>query len=228
MLNSEKGWSAEVGIKQGIRISKWNAYFDVAAFLTEYKEMIEFTFGFYPDSGHVPTINDIGFKALNVGNARISGVDLSITGTGKLFGIPLTLLAGYTYIMPLDLNIPDSASIEEKYLKYRNIHSVKADAESKYKRFTLGLTFIYNSRIKRIDAVFLDSLFGELILPGFPGYWAKHNNGYAILDGRFMIDITKTVTIAFLAKNIFNKEYMGRPGDIYPPRNLTLKLNVSF
>jgi outer membrane cobalamin receptor len=228
-LKSEKGWSAEVGIKQGIRISKWNAYFDAAAFLTEYREMIEFTFGVYkPDSIPVPTFDDIGFKALNVGNARISGLDLSITGTGKLFGLPLSLIAGYTYILPLDLNVPDSASIEERYLKYRNIHSVKADAESKYKRFTLGLTFIYNSRIKNIDAVFLDPFFGELILPGFPDYWAKHNKGYAVLDGRFMIDITKNVNIAFLAKNIFNKEYMGRPGDIYPPRNLTLKLNLSF
>ncbi len=50
-LKSEKGWSAEIGIKQGIRISKWNAYIDLAAFLTEYREMIEFTFGVYkPDS----------------------------------------------------------------------------------------------------------------------------------------------------------------------------------
>jgi outer membrane receptor protein involved in Fe transport len=80
----------------------------------------------------------------------------------------------------------------------------------------------------RIDAVFLDPLFGELILPGFPAYWAEHNTGYSVLDGRFMVDIRKNLNIAFLVKNIFNREYMGRPGDIYPPRNLTLKLNISF
>ena len=229
LLKSERGWSAELGIKQGVRISNWNAQIDMAAFLTEYREMIEFTFGVYkPDSVPIPTFDDIGFKALNVGNARISGIDFSVGGTGKLFGVPLNLLAGYTYIIPLDLNIPDSASVEEKYLKYRNIHSVKADAETKYKMVTLGVTFIYASKIKNIDAVFLDPFFGELILPGFPEYWEKHNTGYAILDGRLMFDITKNMTIAFIVKNIFNKEYMGRPGDIYPPRNLTLKLNVSF
>jgi outer membrane cobalamin receptor len=229
LLKSEKGWSAEVGIKQGIRISNWNAYIDFAAFLTEYKEMIEFTFGVYkPDSVPLDIKKHIGFKALNVGNARISGIDFSLGGTGDLFGVPLSLLAGYTYILPLDLNIPDSANVKDKYLKYRNIHSVKADAETKYKRITFGLTFIYSSRIMNIDAVFLDPIFGELLLPGFPNYWAKYNKGYAILDGRLMYDITKTVTVAFLVKNIFNKEYMGRPGDIYPPRNLTLKLKVSF
>jgi outer membrane receptor protein involved in Fe transport len=226
-LKSERGWSAEIGIKQGIRISNWNAYIDLAAFLTEYREMIEFTFGIYkPDSVPFDIMRHVGFKALNVGNARISGIDFSMGGTGNLFGVPLSLLAGYTYILPLDLNIRDSVSVEDKYLKYRNMHSVKGDAESKYKRITLGLTFIYSSRIRNIDAVFLDPLFGEIILPGFPDYWAEHNKGYTVLDGRLMFDITKTVTIAFLVKNIFNKEYMGRPGDIYPPRNLTLKLNV--
>ena len=228
-LKSERGWSTEIGIKQGIRISKWNAYIDLAAFITEYREMIEFTFGIYkPDSVIIPTFEHIGFKALNVGNARISGVDLTMSGSGNLFGLPFSLIAGYTYILPLDLNVPDSARVEDKYLKYRNIHSVKADAETKYKIVTLGLTYIYSSKIKNIDAVFLDPLFGELILPGFPVYWEDHNKGYSVLDGRLMFDITETVTLAFIVKNIFNKEYMGRPGDIYPPRNITLKLNVTF
>jgi outer membrane cobalamin receptor len=228
-LKSEKGWSAEIGIKQGIKISNWNAYIDLAAFLTEYKEMIEFTFGIYkPDTVQIPSFDHIGFKALNVGNARISGIDLSLGGTGNFFGIPVSLIAGYTCILPVDMNVPDSAMAENKFLKYRNIHSVKADAETKYKRITLGMTFLYSSEIKNIDAVFLDPFFGELILPGFPGYWEEHNTGYSVLDGRLMVDITKTITLAFIVKNILNKEYMGRPGDIYPPRNITLKLNVKF
>jgi len=229
LLKSEKGWSAEIGVKQGIRISEWNAQIDAAAFLTEYREMIEFTFGIYkPDTVPFDIRKHVGFMALNVGNARISGIDLSLGGTGNFFGTPLSLLVGYTYILPLDLNVPDSVNIEDRYLKYRNIHSVRADAESKYKRFGLGFTFVYNSKIKNIDAVFLDPLFGNIILPGFPEYWAMHNKGYAVLDGRLMIDITKNLNLAFLVKNIFNKEYMGRPGDIYPPRNLTLKLSASF
>jgi outer membrane cobalamin receptor len=228
-LQSESGWSTEIGFKQGFRISNWNAYLDMAAFLTEYREMIEFTFGIYkPDSVPIPTFEHIGFKALNVGNARISGIDLGLSGTGDFFGIPVTLVAGYTFILPIDMNVPDSASVEDKYLKYRNIHSVKADAETKYKRITFGMTFLYSSRIKNIDAVFLDPLFGEMILPGFPAYWKENNTGYSVFDGRLMFDISRNLTIACIIKNIFNKEYMGRPGDIYPPRNITLKLNVRF
>ena len=228
-LDSEKGWSAEIGIKQGFRLSDWNGFIDLAAFLTEYREMIEFTFGVYkPDTVPAPTIEHIGFKALNVGNARISGVDLTTGGTGDLFGLPLILTAGYTYIYPIDLNLPDTARAEDKFLKYRNRHSAKADAEMKYKRLTLGFTFIYNSRVENIDAVFLDPLFGELILPGFPDYWENHNKGYTIFDSRILYDITKHISLALITKNIFNKEYMARPGDIYPPRNVTLKLNINF
>jgi outer membrane cobalamin receptor len=228
-LKSESGWSTEIGFKQGFRISNWNAYFDMAAFLTEYREMIEFTFGIYkPDSVPIPSFEHIGFKALNVGNARISGIDMSMGGSGNIFGMPFSLVAGYTYILPIDMNVPDSAKVEDKYLKYRNIHSVKADAETKYKRITFGMTFIYNSKIKNIDAVFLDPLFGELILPGFPAYWKENNTGYSVFDGRLMFDISQQVSIACIVKNIFNNEYMGRPGDIYPPRNITLKLNVKL
>ncbi len=224
-LESEKGWSTEIGIKQGFTVSQWNGFIDLAAFLTEYKEMIEFTFGIYAPPGQVPTFDDIGFKALNVGNARISGIDLTMGGSGDLFGLPFSLTAGYTYINPIDLNLPDTASAEDKFLKYRNRHSVKADAEMKYKRLMAGLTFIYNSRIENIDQVFLDPLFGELILPGFPGYWGKHNNGYSVFDSRILFDISKHISLALIMKNIFNREYMARPGDIYPPRNITLKLS---
>ena len=204
-LQSESGWSTEIGIKQGFRISNWNGYLDLAAFLTEYREMIEFSFGIYkPDSVPIPSFEHIGFKALNVGNARISGIDLGLGGTGDFFGIPLTLVTGYTYILPVDMNVPDSASAEDKYLKYRTIHSVKADAETKYKKITFGVTYIYYSSIKNIDDVFLDPLFGEIILPGFPAYWEENNTGYSVFDGRLMYDISRKVTIAFIIKNIFN------------------------
>jgi len=227
-LLSEKGWSTEMGIKQGFKLSQFNGFVDLAAFLTEYKEMIEFTFGVYPPPGQIPTFDDIGFKALNVGNARITGIDLSMGGSGDLFSLPVSLTAGYTYIYPIDLNLPDSARAEDKFLKYRNRHSAKADIEMKYKRLTAGFTFIYNSRIENIDAVFLDPLFGELILPGFPDYWLEHNNGYTVFDSRLMFDISKHISLGLIMKNIFNNEYMGRPGDIYPPRNITLKLSFNF
>lgn len=47
-LRSESGWNAEVGVKQGIKIGEWSGFLDIAGFVNEYENMMEFTFGFSP------------------------------------------------------------------------------------------------------------------------------------------------------------------------------------
>jgi len=229
-LQSERGWSAELGVKQGIRLGEWNGYIDLAAFWTQYHEMIEFNFGVYkPDSIDVPTLEHVGFKALNVGNARITGFETTLVGAGKFFIVPLTIMAGYTYINPIDLNVAESGdTTENQYLKYRYRHSIKGDIELSPGRFTLGYTIIYNSRMENIDEVFLNPIIGELILPGFPDYWAQHNNGYTIMNARILYDVAAFMNVGLILRNLTNKEYMGRPGDIRPPRNITFQLTFRF
>jgi len=88
-LESETGWTAEIGIKQGVKIANWSGYFDAAAFWSEYENMMEFTFlGFQ------------GFSSENVGGTRIRGLDFSFAGEGSFNKFTLYLLAGYTYIDP--------------------------------------------------------------------------------------------------------------------------------
>jgi outer membrane cobalamin receptor len=229
-LQSERGWSAEMGIKQGVRLGEWNGYIDLAAFWTQYHEMIEFNFGVYkPDSIAVPTLEHVGFKALNVGNARITGFETTLVGSGKLYIVPVTIMAGYTYIDPIDLNVGEAGdTTENQYLKYRYKHSVKGDLEISPGRFTLGYTIIYNSRMENIDEVFLSPIIGEMILPGFPDYWAQHNHGYTIMNARIMYDVAAFMNVGLILKNMTNREYMGRPGDIRPPRNITLQLTFRF
>ncbi len=229
-LLSERGWSAELGVKQGFRLGEWNGYIDLAAFWTQYHEMIEFNFGVYkPDSLEYPTFDHIGFKALNVGNARITGFETTLVGAGKLYIVPLTIMAGYTYINPVDLNVEESGdTTENQYLKYRYKHSVKGDIELSPGRFTLGYTIIYNSRMENIDEVFLNPLFGEMILPGFPDYWARQNNGYTIMNARILYDVAAFLNVGLILRNMTNKEYMGRPGDIRPPRSITFQLTFRF
>jgi outer membrane cobalamin receptor len=229
-LQSERGWSAELGVKQGIRLGEWNGYVDLAAFWTQYHEMIEFNFGVYkPDSVEFPTLEHVGFKALNVGNARIAGFETTLAGTGKLFNLPLTIMAGYTFINPIDLNVAEAGdTTDNQYLKYRYKHSVKGDIELSPGRFTLGYTIIYNSRMENIDEVFLSPIIGELILPGFPDYWARNNNGYTLMNARVLYDITDFMNVGMILRNLTNKEYMGRPGDIRPPRNIAFQLTFRF
>lgn len=224
-LRSELGWSAEAGVKQGIRLGSWDGYADLAVFWTEYSEMIEFRFDQYGPSA---SLEDFGFKALNVGHTRITGIDVSLYGKGNVFLFPVSIMAGYTYMVPVNLKDDGSLPKEEGYLKYRYRHSVKADLEVSYWRFAAGASMQYNSKMERIDEVFLDPLFGELILPGFRDYWDKHHTGWAVLDLRLKVEVTGHISLSVVAGNVLNKEYMPRPGNIQAPRNVAIRLNLDW
>ena len=79
---------------------------DLAGFVTEYHNMMEFTFGQYDSLGTPwdiatmgnPTFNDLGAQSKNVEDARISGLELSVIGTGKIREIGIDILAGYTFL----------------------------------------------------------------------------------------------------------------------------------
>ncbi len=220
-LSSETGWSAELGLKQGLKLGRWQGYLDLAAFRSEFRNMIEFYFDQYlPDSLGMAAF---GFMAQNLENAKITGMELTLYGNGEVGSFPVSLMAGYTFIHPVDTH--------KDFLKYRFRHSLKSDIEAGYKRFSLGLTFVLNGRMERIDDVFIDNTVppvGNIILPGFPAYWEEHNKGYAVLDARVLCNITEIFSAGLIVKNALNKEYMGRPGDVQPPRNITLRLTAAF
>lgn len=221
LLESEYGWSSELGLKHGVKISDWNGFVDVAAFRTEYQEMMEFTFGVYPpDSVDIPSIEHIGFKSLNIGNARINGVEVNISGSGLIGKLPLTFFAGYTYMNPLDLS---ADTLENNILKYRYRHSVKSDIQMDIKKFSVGIGFLYRSFMERVDAAFEEKILGMEIFPGLKAYRQKNNKGHLVVDLRASYQISKTARVSVIVKNIFNNEYMGRPGDIRPPRNIALQ-----
>lgn len=225
-LKSETGWSSEIGIKQGIKLGEWQGYIDLAGFWTAYQDMIEFTFGVWPaDSTQVPTLDDVGFKSLNVGQARINGLELGITGSRKAGNIPLTLFAGYTYMNPIDLS---SDTLTNNILKYRYKHSVKGDIGVSYKRLGAGLSFLYNSFMERIDEAFEEPIFGIEIFEGLKEYRQDNSSGFVVLDFRISYQFTPSTKLSLLVKNMLNKEYMGRPGDIQPPLNISVQAVIQF
>lgn len=66
--------------------------------------MTEFTFGLYDDLG--PPL--IGFKSLNIGRSRMAGFELTLVGDGKIFGNNLSVICGYNYVYPANLNADSS------------------------------------------------------------------------------------------------------------------------
>lgn len=231
-LDPEWGWSAEAGVKQGFRTGSWSGFADAAWFLTRYSNMIEYTFGYYPpENPTLPPFEYVGFKALNIENARIMGTEVSLNVTGELGPLTITAMAGYTYMDPVDPVMLDSIGRDEEesyVLKYRRRHLFKSDLELGLRALFAGANFQYNSTMIRVDEAFIDPLLGNQLLPGFPDYWDEHRHGYALLDLRFGWNINKAFRVNLVVRNLANVEYLGRPGDLGPPRNVTLQLRLTF
>ncbi len=225
-LNPENGWSSEIGVKQGLKFGEWLGYLDVAAFWTEYHDMMEFTFGVYDPSA--PSIYDqVGFQSQNIGNTRIKGIDISLLGGGKIGKIEMNTLIGYTYIDAVQTDFDykrDGAysSTHNGLLKYRFNHTWKGDVEVVYKKLATGLGVRANSYMENIDSYF------EVFFPGMADYRRKHRSGDYIFDYRISYQLLKTAKLSFIVNNMFNREVMGRPMDIQPPRVYAVQLTLKF
>lgn len=227
-LSSETGWSAEIGIKQGFQFLGFQGFADLAGFLTEYQDMMEFTFvNLAPD----------GFQSQNVGNTSIKGIELSIMGRGKLLGLETDLLMGYTYIDPQfkefdpegepgseGLLNAKSSSADYNILKYRSKHSIKFDMESRFDKFSVGVGATYSSFMEAIDAI-----FEAIIVPGLNEYRNELNtNGDLFLSARFSYKPSEQAKISIMGKNLLNQEIVSRPGILENSMNWTLRVDFKF
>ena len=179
----------------------------------------------------IPGIEDVGFKALNIENARINGVELTFNGMGSLGQLGMVITGGYTFMNPVDpAYIEEFGKDEDEahILKYRRRHLFKADVELEFWKMFTGMNLQYNSRMINVDEVFIDNLTGNLLQPGFPAYWDEHAIGYTRIDFRLGWNITEVFRVNAILKNAFNVEYLGRPGDIGAPRNMTLQAKITF
>jgi outer membrane cobalamin receptor len=226
-LQPESGWSAEIGFTQGLKLGYWKGYFDVAGFWTEYQNMMEFTFGQYGDIFHDPFYG-LGFKSLNIGNTRIKGLDLSLTGTGLLYNKSFTIMAGYTYIDPKQVDYNEKVdtirnTANYNVLKYRYRHMAKADVQCTITgHLDAGMSMRYYSFMESIDRIFQDQI------PGVENYRNRHNYGDWIFDARVGYTFHDQLKIAFIVKNLFNHEYMGRPADMQAPRSFVFQVGLKI
>jgi iron complex outermembrane receptor protein len=224
-VKAEKGWSSEVGIKQGIQFGKINGQADLSVFLSQNRNMIEYVFGSYPDP--VTGLSGLGFRADNLEQSRVIGTEIEFLLSRNFGDFRTTLGGGYTYIYPVEFNSFTNKSTGI-YLKYRRKHTGKISINSTWKRFELSLNLYARSKILNIDDVFLDPVIGEEILPGFIDYWHEHNRGYFSIDGSFGYKLNKWLSLSFAIKNLTNAEYIGRPGDIQPQRNFSVRVTGAF
>ena len=232
-LKPETGWSSEIGYKQGFSLGAFKGFIDLAGFISEYNDMIEFTFLGLPR---------IGFKPLNVGEVQIAGYEIGISGQLKIGRVPLNIFGGYTYINPIYKNFDESPQIKTSIsehqnntniLKYRSNHQFKMDIEATFGKFKWGISHQYASHFVNIDRAFEEPFYVIPIVPEFPdvfgigGYRDANNKGYHLLDTRISYETWK-LKFSFLVNNIFNSEYALRPALIEAPRNIGLRVDFKI
>ena len=141
-IKPESGFNAEIGYKQLYKFGPITGTLDVAAFYTEYRDMIEYQFGLFRNSDFSMVnsmtdvldeaekmINDfketksfknagigIGAQFVNVSHARIYGAEVSTAGKvdiQKDMGLRYSI--GYTFTEPEDLDNASRIETEGMY-----------------------------------------------------------------------------------------------------------------
>jgi len=248
-LKAERSWNAEVGVKQGFKFLHYFGYIDVAIFQQEYFNTIEYLFGFW-DSTY-STIGGAGFKFMNTGHSRITGVDMSITGAAHLAeDVILKTVFGYNYIMPKTME-PDYVYAEDirdreysfettsvdpsgNILKYRFLHTFKGDVEFNIKAFTVGFSVKYFSKIENLDKAIEEfekttKAAGGSVQPiYYMDYFYNHNDGNWILDARAGYRFNDHHELNLLSNNLLNNIYSLRPLKAEPMRSIILQYIYKF
>ena len=234
-LKPETGWSSEIGIKQGVKIGDWRGFIDLAAFIMEYDDMMEFSFGLW--GPQTDGLGGLGFKSINIGRSQIKGLEIAVAGEGAIGSVEITALGSYTFTVPIiddknDVYYTDSTGVALNYLqtssdtsgllKYRYQHLAKFDFNAQYNRLSFGFSFRYNSAMENIDSIFEDLQFG------IKDSRDRLNNTTIIIDLRMGYEITENSAISFNIDNSLNREYLQRPASLGPPRTFSLLYKLQF
>jgi outer membrane cobalamin receptor len=241
-LESETGWNAELGFKQGFSFKGFKGFIDLAYFHTQYQNMIDFNLGLWRSYDPVNPFKSFGFTSLNVGETKISGFDVSLNAEGSWGVFKFQTLFGYTYTNPIMIHIDevfasDSLGIQYSFrstrsdstntLKYRYKHLLKWDFQLSYNKWQLGYSIKYNSFMENIDAAFVQ-LPLNLFAKDIDKARAANPNGNTVMDARIAYQINRRMKIALMVNNLLNVEFMTRPADLRPPRLSMVQFNYAF
>lgn len=214
-LESETGWSGEIGLKQGFSFNRLRGFLDLAFFNMEFTNMIEFAVG-----------KNFSFQAQNIGNTRINGLDFSWMAEQTFIKHTFQLSGGYMYLNPkykvFGPEQQNGSSDTNNILKYRYRHAIKLNGQWKYQNWILGMNYQFNSRVQAIDKIFL------LFIPGVSEFYEEHNHGFDVFDVQLGYQLMEGLNCNVLIRNLFNEEYVVRPAQLEAPRSVTLRFDWEF
>ncbi|HAP68250.1 MAG TPA: hypothetical protein DCR04_00760 [Flavobacteriales bacterium] len=253
-LTAEKGLSAEIGLKQLVAVSEWQAYLDFSYFYQQYKDLVQYGFvspGSRPELFEgLPESYIVGLYPQNISNALVTGFEVGLASRGKIGEIGIAALIGYTYTYPvnldsargygagqylneffkymvnrIDLDNPDV----DKVLMLRPRHLVKGDVQLDYKKVSFGISVIYGSYPENIpvtERTAVDFISGEF--GATQRYTDANVTGDLVFNLRAGYQVLEQLRVGFIANNITNEIYAYRPSKVEPIRNFTLQLRVTL
>lgn len=237
-LKPELGQSLELGGRRMFKDEKIQGYFDFAAFIMKYEDMIEYNASFWGD--FKPPLFGFGFIPLNIGATRISGVEFSTALEGDIGNFHYRALAGYTFTVPEIINPADTFAIDTAgfpqsfrstssnpangILKYRYQHLVKLDLQLQKGPWSGGVSLRMNDFMQNIDSIFISQTLSQFV-PGIERFREQNNRWDTQIDLRFGYQITESWQVSFLVDNLLNQIQMIRPAYLGGPRSFTLRFN---
>jgi len=239
-LKPERGWNYELGIKRKIVYRQWKAFADLAFFYTRYKNMTEFTFGQWGTI--LDPIGGVGFRSVNVTNARVAGAEVTLNAEGAIGPWKIFVASGYTYACPIDADshpelstFMDAAkyaiqtfAIQQSYagspiLKYRYRHMGKCNVDVEHQAgITAGVGLRAYSFMERVDTVF------SFFIPGLDHFRQENRNPSLVVDMRFGVVARKRHRLVVHCTNVFNRFVALRPAKPEAPRGVGLQYEWTF
>lgn len=258
----ERGYSAEIAARQGFMFGDKQksvlGFIDVAGFMMDYNNMIEFGVN-PPDTFVFPPV--IEFSARNVARARIFGVEAAAMVELTYNKWSLDISGGITYIDPRNLNpTPDSAqadifnelgtqdnptppgsnaflellgmTVQEGVVGYRRDNPYYLKYRSRWTNratATLGYgRFSLTANYRFKSQVIAIDQFLYVAIAGAADFMRAHPNGFHLLDAIFAVDVMPGLKASINVDNAFNKEWAELPGIMGAPRNYTMQIKYTF
>lgn len=257
----EKGFSAELGYRQGFLFGTKKrsvlGYVDVAGFVMDYNNMIEFGV-IQPETLNILDLTP-NFSAKNFSDARISGVEgtAMVQITHDKFRFDFN--GGITYMNPVNLNpAPDSIQVDfyntigpqdsaSNNQAFGMLIAMMSPADSPFSRVDNPSVLKYRSKwLNRFSAtvgygrfnltanyrykseILAIDQFLYIAIPGSADWVRSHPGGYGLLDMIFATKVNEHFTFSLHAENIANREWAILPGIIGEQRNYSVQLKFNF
>lgn len=248
-INIEKGWSAELGVRQLYKFGNTGGFIDASLFTMQFNNMVEFWVDTRDLLNTLMKSNRYPFKAMNISRASVTGAEVNFNYNTKFAkNWEILLVGGCTFVEPTDKTGDATLNTDQSWkdgtfirrlieaatppyipfqdrpsiLKYRNKWLIKTNLDISYKRFTFATNYTYNSQMINVDKVFL------LALSGVGDFREKHNKGWHIFDFIVSYRVNGRSTISAHVFNAFNTEYITIPGYMGEQRNFTAQYKIQF